>query len=86
MKAPDVIIIGAGAAGLMCAIEAGKRGRKVWLIDHAKKTAEKNQNLWWRALQLHQPAHPPRIFSVQQSAFLQISPKPIHTTRLHFAG
>ncbi len=25
----------------MCAIEAGKRGRKVWLIDHAKKTAEK---------------------------------------------
>ena len=37
----DVVIIGAGAAGLMCAIEAGKRGRKVWLIDHAKKTAEK---------------------------------------------
>lgn len=41
MDKPDVIIIGAGAAGLMCAIEAGKRGRKVWLIDHAKKTAEK---------------------------------------------
>ena len=37
----DVIIIGAGAAGLMCAIEAGKRGRRVWLIDHASKTAEK---------------------------------------------
>jgi len=37
----DVIIIGAGAAGLMCAIEAGKRGRKVWLIDHATKIAEK---------------------------------------------
>ncbi len=37
----DVIIIGAGAAGLMCAIEAGRRGRRVWLIDHAKKTAEK---------------------------------------------
>ena len=33
----DVIIIGAGAAGMMCAIEAGKRGRKVLLIDHAKK-------------------------------------------------
>ena len=28
----DVIIIGAGAAGMMCAIEAGKRGRKVLLI------------------------------------------------------
>ncbi len=37
----DVIIIGAGAAGMMCAIEAGKRDRKVWLIDHATKTAEK---------------------------------------------
>ncbi len=37
----DVIIIGAGAAGMMCAMEAGKRGRKVWLIDHAKKIGEK---------------------------------------------
>ena len=37
----DVIIIGAGAAGMMCAIEAGKRGRKVWLVDHAKKIGEK---------------------------------------------
>jgi len=37
----DVIIIGAGAAGLMCAIEAGKRGRSVWLIDHSAKIAEK---------------------------------------------
>ncbi|MDC0861065.1 NAD(P)/FAD-dependent oxidoreductase [Alphaproteobacteria bacterium] len=37
----DVIIIGAGAAGMMCAIEAGKRGRKVLLIDHAKKIGEK---------------------------------------------
>ena len=33
----DVVIIGAGAAGMMCAIEAGKRGRKVLLLDHAKK-------------------------------------------------
>jgi predicted Rossmann fold flavoprotein len=33
----DVIIIGAGASGLMCAGEAGKRGRKVLVIDHAKQ-------------------------------------------------
>jgi len=32
----DVIIIGAGAAGMMCAIKAGQRGRKVLLVDHAK--------------------------------------------------
>ena len=37
----DVLIIGAGAAGLMCAIEAGKRGRKVILVDHSEKIAEK---------------------------------------------
>jgi len=37
----DVIIVGAGAAGMMSAIEAGKRGRKVLLVDHAKKIGEK---------------------------------------------
>jgi predicted flavoprotein YhiN len=37
----DVIIIGSGAAGMMCAIQAGKRGRSVVLLDHAKKLAEK---------------------------------------------
>ena len=37
----DVIVIGAGAAGMMCAIEAGKRGRSVLLLDHASKLAEK---------------------------------------------
>ncbi|MDB9831539.1 NAD(P)/FAD-dependent oxidoreductase [Candidatus Pelagibacter sp.] len=41
MQKYDVIIIGAGAAGLMSAIEAGKRGRKVLLIDHSKKIGEK---------------------------------------------
>ena len=37
----DVIIIGAGAAGMMSAIEAGKRGRNVLLVDHYKKIGEK---------------------------------------------
>tara|TARA_A200000113_G_scaffold119424_1_gene107214 strand:+ start:115 stop:1296 length:1182 start_codon:yes stop_codon:yes gene_type:complete len=37
----DVIIIGAGAAGMMCAIESGKRGKSVLLVDHAAKIAEK---------------------------------------------
>ena len=40
-KQYDVVIIGSGAAGMMCAIEAGKRGRKVLLLDHAKKIGEK---------------------------------------------
>ena len=37
----DVLIVGAGAAGMMCAIEAGKRGRRVRLIDHARAPGEK---------------------------------------------
>ena len=37
----DVIIIGAGASGLMCAIEAGKRGRKVLVLDHSKSIGNK---------------------------------------------
>ncbi|WP_409019724.1 NAD(P)/FAD-dependent oxidoreductase [Brevundimonas vesicularis] len=37
----DVLIVGAGAAGMMCAIEAAKRGRRVRLIDHARAPGEK---------------------------------------------
>ena len=37
----DVVVIGAGAAGLMCAIEAGKRNKKVLIIEHSSKIAEK---------------------------------------------
>src|ERR1700720_841562 len=37
----DVVILGAGAAGMMCAIEAGKRGRRVVLLDHAERVGKK---------------------------------------------
>ena len=41
MKQYDVIIFGAGAAGLMCAAQASKRGRKVLVLDKAKKAGKK---------------------------------------------
>ncbi|EDP64616.1 HI0933-like protein [alpha proteobacterium BAL199] len=41
MDDADVLILGAGAAGLMCAIEAGKRGRRVVVLDQSSKPAEK---------------------------------------------
>ncbi len=37
----DVVVVGAGAAGMMCAIEAGRRGRRVLVIDHAAAAGEK---------------------------------------------
>lgn len=37
----DVVILGAGAAGLMCAIEAGKRGRRAVLLERAERIGEK---------------------------------------------
>ncbi len=41
MKICDTVVIGAGAAGLMCAIEAGKRGRQVVVLDHAEAVGKK---------------------------------------------
>ena len=41
MRTVDVIVLGAGAAGMMAAIEAGKRGRSVLVVDHARAPGEK---------------------------------------------
>jgi len=41
VSATDVVIIGAGAAGLMCALTAAGRGRRVLLLDHANKAGKK---------------------------------------------
>ena len=37
----DAVVLGAGAAGLMCAIEAGKRGRRVAVLEHAERPGKK---------------------------------------------
>jgi predicted Rossmann fold flavoprotein len=37
----DVVVLGAGAAGMMCALEAGRRGRRVVLLDHAERAGKK---------------------------------------------
>ena len=41
MRSTDVVIIGAGAAGLMCSLTAASRGRRVLLIDHSNKAGKK---------------------------------------------
>jgi len=37
----DAVVLGGGAAGLMCAVEAGRRGRRVVLLDHAERVGKK---------------------------------------------
>jgi predicted flavoprotein YhiN len=37
----DVLILGGGAAGLLCAIEAGKRGRRVAILEHSDRIGKK---------------------------------------------
>ena len=41
MKNPDLIVIGAGAAGLMCAITAARRGRRVLVLERSNKIGKK---------------------------------------------
>ncbi len=41
MQKTDVVVIGGGAAGLFCGIEAGKRGRKVVVLEHAERIGKK---------------------------------------------
>ena len=41
MQTFDVVIVGAGAAGMMCAVQAGRRGRRVLIVDHARAPGEK---------------------------------------------
>ncbi len=49
----DVIIIGAGAAGLFCAARTAAEGRTVTVLDHANKAGKKILMSGWGALQLH---------------------------------
>ena len=69
----DVVVVGAGAAGLFCAGIAGQRGLRVLLLDHAPKVAEKIRisgggrcNFTNRELGLRQPQ---RHFLSQNPAF-----------------
>ncbi|MBI1219469.1 MAG: aminoacetone oxidase family FAD-binding enzyme [Rhodobacteraceae bacterium] len=41
METVDVVVLGAGAAGMMCAVEAGRRGRRVIVLDQARAPGEK---------------------------------------------
>lgn len=67
----DVIVIGAGAAGMMCAATASKRGRKVLLLDHAKKLAERLRIPGEKRCQLTHLASQAKYYVSHQPGFCQ---------------
>ena len=74
----DALILGGGAAGLMCAIEAGKRGRRVAVLERSDRLGKKNPHLRRRALQLHQPPLPSGKLSLGESTLRQVRSGPLH--------
>ena len=82
----DVIILGAGAAGLMCAGVAGQRGHQVLLLEQSRAPGREDPYLRRRAMQFHQSAHQPGEFSVGQSAVLHFGAERLYPARFHRAG
>ena len=67
MQQFDVIVIGAGAAGLMCAAQAGQGGLRVALLDHSEKLAEKIERPWAII-----PLPDGRLLTTHKSGFMQL--------------
>ena len=83
----DVIVIGGGAAGLMCEIEAGKRGRRVAILEHGDRLGKKILISGGGALQFHELWSDLRELRQQrQSSFLQVRLGPLHSRRFHRPG
>jgi len=79
----DVIIIGAGAAGFMCAITAGQRGRSVLLIDHSNKPAPKIRNPGGGRCNFTNRGCPPANHLVEKSALLHLDSQQLHPASIH---
>ncbi len=80
----DVIVIGGGAAGLMCAIEAGKRKRRVVALEHGERLGKKDPDLRRGPMQLHQHRrHGSQLRYQRQPAFLQVGTGTIHPFGFH---
>ncbi len=79
----DVIVIGGGAAGMMCALTAGQRGRRVALLEHNERVGKKIAISRRRPLQPHQHSRRPRQLPLRQSRFLPLRPRPLHAVGLY---
>ncbi len=74
----DVMVLGAGAAGMICAVEAGRRGLSVTVIDHARAPGRKNPYLGRWTVQFHQSALRAWQLSVEQPALCDFRAQILH--------
>jgi hypothetical protein len=82
MHSFDVVIVGAGAAGLFCAGVAGKLGLKVLVLDHSEKVAEKIRISGGGRCNFTNTRHQPRQLFQRQPALLPLGPGALHPARL----
>ena len=82
----DAVVIGAGAAGLLCAALAGQRGVKVLLLDHAAKLAEKIRISGGGRCNFTNRDAGPANFVSANPRLLPLGAGPLHAARLHRAG
>ena len=82
----DVIILGAGAAGLMCAGVAARRGRSVLVLEQARHPGEKIRISGGGRCNFTNLHTSPANFLSRQSAVLPFGAERIHPARLHRAG
>jgi glycine/D-amino acid oxidase-like deaminating enzyme len=82
----DVVVLGAGAAGMMCAIEAGKRGRSVLVIDHAKAPGEKIRISGGGRCNFTNVNTARRPTSCRPTRSSRLGPAPLPPERLHRPG
>ena len=79
----DVIILGGGAAGLMCAIEAGKRGRRVAVLEHADRIGKKILISGGGRCNFTNLYCQPENFLSENPHFCKSALGPIHASRFH---
>src|SRR5438552_13179838 len=82
----DVAIIGAGGAGMMCAIQAGRRGRSVVLLEHAQTIGKKILISGGGRCNFTNVQHPGRRVCVEQPALLHLSALPLPPRGLYSNG
>ena len=83
MRDYDVVVIGAGAAGMMCAAQAGQRGRRVLLIEHYHVLGEKIRISGGGRCNFTNIDAGPANYPFAESGFLPLGARALHTARFH---